>query len=311
MNDHRDNRFDDLGDDELILYHYGESPDADAIAARLAASPAAQQRYDELRRLLAAADEWTPPELDTSFEAEVWQRLQPRLAMTRTASSRSEQRRSELRGRAEGEDPSRGAASRLRMAAEQLDAERATTGGRSRLLAAAHRFGSRTRRWLPAAAAAVLLLAVGYLAGRFAPTPPPSQPQTLSVEARQRMLVETLAEHLERSQRVFTELVNQDIDGTELASSQQAARELVAANRLYRTAAERGGRDGVAALLDEMEPVLVELAHLPAEPQPEDLEFLRQRVEEHGLLFKTRVASELLTRSLAAPPTTSPQRSTV
>ncbi len=285
MNDHRDNRLDDLGDEELILYHYGESPDADAVAARLAASPAAQQRYDELRRLLAAADEWTPPELDASFEAEVWQRLQPQLAKE-TSSSRGAQRRSDL------------------------DAERAASG-RSRLLAAAHRFGSRTRRWLPAAAAAVLLLAVGYLAGRFAPTPPPSQPQTLSVEARQRMLVETLAEHLERSQRVFTELVNQDIDGTELASSQQAARELVAANRLYRTAAERGGRDGVAALLDEMEPVLVELAHLPAEPQPEDLEFLRQRVEEHGLLFKTRVASELLTRSLAAPPTTSPQRSTV
>ncbi len=174
--------------------------------------------------------------------------------------------------------------------------------GRSPLLAAAHRFGARTRRWLPAAAAAVLLLAVGYLAGRLAPTPPPSQPQTLSAEARQRLLVETLAEHLERSQRLFTELVNLDTTAPRSPASQQAARELLAANRLYRTAAEHGGRDGVAALLDEMEPVLLELAHLPAEPQPEDLEFLRRRIEAHGLLFKTRVASELLTRSLAAPP---------
>ena len=295
MNDHRDNHLDDLGDDELILYHYGESPDANAVAARLAASPAAQQRYDELRRLLAAADEWTPPELDASFEAEVWQRLQPQLAMKDAATAR-------------GSVPlsSRGAQRR-----SDLDLERATSGSGNRLLAAAHRFGSRTRRWLPAAAAAMLLLAVGYLAGRFAPSPAPPAPQTLSAEARQRILVETLAEHLERSQRVFTELVNQETDGTELASSQQAARDLLTANRLYRTAAERGGREGVAALLDEMEPVLVELAHLPAEPQPEDLEFLRQRVEEHGLLFKTRVASELLTRSLAAPDTNSPQRSTV
>ena len=197
------------------------------------------------------------------------------------------------------------------MAAEQLDAERATTGG-GRLLAAAHRFGARTRRWLPAAAAATLLLAVGYLAGRFAPTTTVApQPQTLSAEARQRMLVETLAGHLERSQRLFTELTNEPDGAGELVVDRQTANELLSANRLYRTAAERGGRDGVAALLDEMEPVLAELAHLPAEPQPEDLEFLRRRVEEHGLLFKTRVASELLTRSLAAPTNTRPQRPTV
>ena len=90
-----------------------------------------------------------------------------------------------------------------------------------------------------------------------------------------------------------------------LAGEQRAARELLSANRLYRTAAEHGGREGVAALLGDIEPVLLELAHLPAEPQPADLEFLRRRIEAQGLLFKTRVASELLTRSLR-PDTATP-----
>ena len=57
-------------------------------------------------------------------------------------------------------------------------------------------------------------------------------------------------------------------------------------------------------------PVLLELAHLPAEPQPADLEFLRRRIEAQGLLFKTRVAAELLTRSLL-PDSAPPTRSTV
>jgi len=46
-----------------------------------------------------------------------------------------------------------------------------------------------------------------YLAGRFA-TNAPAAPQVLSADARQRLLAETLAEHLERSQRLFTELTN-------------------------------------------------------------------------------------------------------
>jgi hypothetical protein len=298
MSDHRhDSSLQDPSDEELILYHYGEAEDAEAIAARLAVSPAARQRYAELRRLLAAADQWTPPELAASFESDVWRRLQPRLA---------EQQDRLAALAAADETSSRGA-----QRPSDPDPARATNEPVGALLDAAHRYGSRTRRWLPAAAAAMLLLALGYLAGRFAPTTTTPAAPTLSVEARQRILVETLAGHLERSQRLFTELANEPEDGVDLAASQQAARQLLAANRLYRTAAERGGREGVAALLDEMEPVLLELAHLPAEPQPEDLEFLRRRVETKGLLFKTRVASELLTRSLAAPAATRPQRSTV
>ena len=277
-------------DEDLVLYHYGESPDAEAITACLARSAEAQARYAELRALLAAADEWTP-ELPANFEEGLWQRLQPRLAAERdgaplTPTPRDDGRQSDLNAAAAADPASR------------------------RVIPAAHRFRARVRRVLPAAAAATLLLAVGYLAGRFA-TNAPAAPQVLSADARQRLLAETLAEHLERSQRLFTELANGAPDeSATLAAEQRTAEELLSANRLYRTAAEHGGREGVAALLAEMEPVLLELAHLPAEPEAADLEFLRRRIDARGLLFKTRVASELLTRSLE-PDDAPPTRSTV
>ena len=249
---------DEPSDEELILYHYGELPDPAALAARLEASPAAARRYDELRRVLAAAEEeWTVPAPEPAFEARLWARLRPRL------------------------EPRR----------------------RGALVPAAARFAARTRRWVPAAAAALVLLAVGYLAGRLAPGTQPAPAPPLSAEARQRLLVGTLAEHLERSQRLFTELDNLAAGETAaLAGERQAARELLADNRLYRSAAEHGGREGIATLLADLEPVLLELAHLPAEPDAGEIAFLRRSIESRGLLFKTRVASDLLHRTLESPP---------
>ena len=243
-------------DEELVLYHYGELPDRAALAARLEASPAAARRYDELRRVLAAAEEqWTVPAPEPGFESRLWAQLRPAL------------------------EPRRGGV----------------------LVPAAGRFGAR--RWVPAAAAALLLLAVGYLAGRLAPGAQPAPAPPLSAEARQRLLVGTLAEHLERSQRLFTELDNLPAgESAALAAEREAARELLADNRLYRSAAEHGGRDGIATLLADLEPVLLELAHLPAEPDAAEIAFLRRSIESRGLLFKTRVASALLHRTLESPP---------
>jgi hypothetical protein len=145
--------------------------------------------------------------------------------------------------------------------------------------------------WL---AAAVLLLAVGFLAGRFWR---PGEEAALSAEARERILVRTMAAHLERSERLFTEVANAETDGAvDLSAERRWAEDLLAANRLYRQITQRGGRPMLSSLLDDLEPFLLELAHSPSEIPAEDLADLRARIEEQALLFKMRVVSQRLER---------------
>jgi hypothetical protein len=145
--------------------------------------------------------------------------------------------------------------------------------------------------WL---AAAVLLIAVGFLAGRLWPRPDEA---AFSAEARERILARTMATHLERSERLLTEVANTETDGSlDLSAERQWARDLLAANRLYRQITRREGRPVLSSLLDDLEPFLLELAHSPSEIPAEDLAELRARIEEQALLFKMRVASQRLER---------------
>jgi hypothetical protein len=81
--------------------------------------------------------------------------------------------------------------------------------------------------------------------------------------------------HLDRSSRLLLDVANgeSDFDATEL----------VASNRLYRVMAERAGATDVARLLDELEPILLELEH------GGDPAAIRKRIQERELLFKLRV----------------------
>jgi hypothetical protein len=45
----------------------------------------------------------------------------------------------------------------------------------------------------------------------------------------------------------------------------------------------------VATLLDELEPVLLQIAHGPAQMTPDELRKVQKRVETKGLVFKLRV----------------------
>jgi plasmid stabilization system protein ParE len=75
----------------------------------------------------------------------------------------------------------------------------------------------------------------------------------------------------------------------DLSGERQRALDLVAANRLYRQTAERVGDTGTVAVLDQLERVLLELAHQPESATPADLRELRRQIESGGLLFKVRV----------------------
>jgi hypothetical protein len=146
----------------------------------------------------------------------------------------------------------------------------------------------RARSWPRVASLAALAaaLVLAFLLGRRFPEPP----QPLPAEVRERVLLVAVGEHLERSQLVLVELVNAPGGEALNVRAQRAlADELVSAGRLYRQAAVRSGEPALAAVLEELERVLVEVAAGPGSLTPGDLAELQRRIESRGLLFKVRV----------------------
>ncbi len=105
------------------------------------------------------------------------------------------------------------------------------------------------------------------------------------------MLLVALSNHLERSQILLTELANASGTDGDWSGERERARDLVDENRLLRQTALHAGDRGYAALLDDLERVLLDVANSPAELAPDRLENLQQRIEDEGLLFKVRVTS--------------------
>ena len=148
---------------------------------------------------------------------------------------------------------------------------------------------------LALAATVVALVAGAFFAGRaLAPKPPePAGMAGASVEQiRERILLVSLGDHLDRSQMVLVELVSTGDTGTVDISHERArAEQLVADNRLYRLTAEETGDTAVTDLLDEIERVLTEVAASPERVSAQDLAEVRRRIESRDLLFKVRVVS--------------------
>lgn len=138
------------------------------------------------------------------------------------------------------------------------------------------------------AIAASLLLA--FVLGRASRERELKVAQPIPGQARERILLVAVGEHLERSQMVLIELQNTAGNGpVDISSERQWAHELVPANRLYRQAAVRAGEAGVASVLEDLERVLLEIATSPDQLDKTGLEELRQRIEAQGILFKVRV----------------------
>jgi hypothetical protein len=147
------------------------------------------------------------------------------------------------------------------------------------------------QRWRPLgwAVAALLLIAVGFGLGRLFP-----RPAALPREARDRILLASVAAHLDRSERLLVEVANAPGAAGDLSAERAWARDLLAANRLYRQSVRNAGRQRLAVVLDELEPFLLDLAHAADEPPAEDIAAMRERIAEQSLLFKVRVAGNRL-----------------
>ncbi len=170
--------------------------------------------------------------------------------------------------------------------------ERDETYGREVWQLLAPRLPQRERAWkrifgprLAFASALAGIALAAFLAGRFWRVPQrmsaPAAPQ-----ARERILLLTVGDHLERSETVLIELLH--APSQEAGAERSRAEELLAANRLYRQSANSAGERAVSDLLDDLERVLIEAAHRPPS-SAQEVESLRRRAEVEGVLFKIRV----------------------
>jgi hypothetical protein len=159
-----------------------------------------------------------------------------------------------------------------------------------------HRGRSRFGYWFGApalAGLAVMLLAVAFLAGMYTQHRFTAQTaQSISPKASQRVLLIALGDHLDRSQIVLAELVNApEGQAADISAQQQLAEHLVSENRLLRQTAAHSGDARDADVLDQLERVLLDIAHSPAQASSSEMDQLRERIEAEGLLFKVRVIS--------------------
>ncbi len=171
-------------------------------------------------------------------------------------------------------------------------------------------------RRLAAAGAVVALIVAAFLAGRFTNRGITRDNIANKEQVRERVLVVAVGEHLGHSERMLVELSNAaPIDPKQkevnISAEQRRAEDLLQENRLYRQTALQEGDAGLANVLDELERVLLDVAHSPDEVTPAQLEAIQKKIEGRGILFKVRVVNkELQQRQEAREPAPAHKEST-
>lgn len=148
-------------------------------------------------------------------------------------------------------------------------------------------------RWPAVALAAASVLVAVVLIRRPAPQPVVSRAQTqqhLATVAFQRQILDlAVGDYLDRSEIVLTELANASTAHTlDISVDQELAIDLLAECRLYHQTAVRAGDAAVAGVLDELERLLLEIAHAPSRLAPSQVEELQQRLRSERVLFRIR-----------------------
>jgi hypothetical protein len=243
-------------EEELIAYHDGEAADREMIATHLGDCPECQAELSRIDALLAAINSIPVPEPAEDYGRRVWQQISPRLPQHR---------------------------------AHWWDFLFSEPKSVSWLA---------PRRLVAAGAIATLVLAA-FIAGRITK---PTNPGTASVvdpgKVRERILVMAVGEHLGRSEMVLVELANSGPQAGQkevnISGEQRRAEDLLEENRLYRQTALEQGDTALAGVLDELERVLLDVAHSPQQVNAAQLQGIQQRMEARGILFKVRVVGKEL-----------------
>ncbi|HWC18517.1 MAG TPA: hypothetical protein VG498_15955 [Terriglobales bacterium] len=150
------------------------------------------------------------------------------------------------------------------------------------------------RKWAIAGALAALIIAA-FLAGRY--TPRHEQPVAIANRTPQpaksgsdRVLMVAVGDHLDRTEMILVELANTPAEAkVDISAERDLAQSLVNENRLYRQTAQHDKDTEIANVLDQVERVLIDIAHHPDSVSGKELQKLQQRIESQGVLFKVRV----------------------
>ena len=137
---------------------------------------------------------------------------------------------------------------------------------------------------------ALLLVAVTFVAGRrWERKQASSVAVAVDPQARQRVVIVVLGDHLDRSEHLLVELNHADGNDLSALPLRSEARELLASNRLVRQSAMQAGNLKMEASLDRLERLLMELSNEPDSLTEPDLNRLKQEMNTDGLLFDIRV----------------------
>jgi hypothetical protein len=272
-------------DDELTLYYYGEGRRRHNVERHLESCQACAATYREIAGTLTMIAAPETPERGDQYGLEIWQRIRHKLPERESGFSR---------------------------------------------FSGFWRFSGFERfsgfSWFGVAAAAALLMVAAFIGGRVwqqrsatpvittatnAPNPAnpehPEHPENPENHSN-RILLTSVADHLDRSERVLTDIMN--APRGDISTEQGWATDLLNASRLYRQDAVDAGEDSVASVLDELERNLIEIVHSPSRISAADLDQIRRRIDAASLLFKVRVMSDELRQREETPDRSTPRSST-
>jgi hypothetical protein len=246
-----------LNEEQLLDYRYGDLAEANAsVEQHLHECENCRASYESLKSVLAMVEALPVAEPGPHFEARVWNKIAPNLQRP------------------------------------GFDWSKLTAWMSPKRLIV---FGT-----------VAALIVVAFFAGRISlkqnqNNVTPAAPQVADTtnanapgQVRERILLVAVGDHLDRAQSVLLEISNAEPSGNrnsevDISEQQERAQEMLVSNRLYRQTAEHSGDNAVASVLDELEPVLLEIAHSPSKVSSSELEELQRGIESRGLMLKIRV----------------------
>ena len=108
--------------------------------------------------------------------------------------------------------------------------------------------------------------------------------------------------HFEKSETLLRSFRNVRLDepgaAAEVSYERQRARQLVVRNMMLRREADANGDVQISTLLENLEPILIDIANLPDQPDEDAVRTIRERVERKNIVALLQVNSAALARAL-------------